>query len=168
MSSHTHAHPTQATPRRLLCVAITALLLAGCESAPKAPELPSVPAMGAVVGDEAQSAGYGACFVAQPASCAAARAISVHLDASWSAISTSVDCRKRRPSQGHSGEAGLTDASVEIRGGLAMGTLAVQRKAAKPGAQRRRRSRPSNDTLAQDRFLADKPQYRPSQLHCLM
>lgn len=31
--------------RRILCVAITALLLAGCESAPKAPELPSVPAM---------------------------------------------------------------------------------------------------------------------------
>lgn len=45
MSSHTHAHPTQAMPRRLLCVAVTALLLAGCESAPKAPELPSVPAM---------------------------------------------------------------------------------------------------------------------------
>lgn len=45
MSSHTQAHPTQAMPRRLLCVAITALLLAGCESAPKAPELPSVPAM---------------------------------------------------------------------------------------------------------------------------
>lgn len=45
MSSHNQSHPTQPMARRLLCVAITALLLAGCESAPKAPELPSVPAM---------------------------------------------------------------------------------------------------------------------------
>ena len=30
---------------RLLCASVTALLVAGCDSAPKAPELPSVPAM---------------------------------------------------------------------------------------------------------------------------
>jgi len=32
-------------PRRILCATITTLLLAGCESTPKPPELPSVPAI---------------------------------------------------------------------------------------------------------------------------
>lgn len=46
MPSSSDVQPTQPLPRHLLCATVSAaLLLAGCENTPKAPELPSVPAM---------------------------------------------------------------------------------------------------------------------------
>jgi len=46
MSSSSDVPHPQPLPRRLLCASVTAvLLLVGCENTPKAPELPSVPAM---------------------------------------------------------------------------------------------------------------------------
>jgi hypothetical protein len=45
MPFSSHVPHTHSLPQRLLCASLVALLLAGCENTPKAPELPSVPAM---------------------------------------------------------------------------------------------------------------------------
>lgn len=55
MSAPRFAHATFPLPQRLTCAAVTALLLAGCDSTPKMPKTPDLPSVPAIVEVDAVS-----------------------------------------------------------------------------------------------------------------